>query len=826
MAERTNRISHDEIQRIFSILIRLNIDVEPSSLLILKNQTLALARRFDISVYDASYLELALRKNIRLATLDRKLSAAARAAGILYEAPAPPPVSSPSPLAFPAAPPAYTALHGGAAAGANAARDQEIMNTSKLEFAKRTCYAGEVRASHLGQEIILKGWVHRRRDHGGLIFIDLRDRTGLMQVRINPETLENDPKIGVDVAASFTGDHAELVAKARALDNDEFTLTAITKGDANIFPDGQKPKNDGKDFRLRFIAKALNAVTRADADAQAARVKAAGIATGDSGFLSSTHNIREEFVIAVRGEVMRRPEGSTNPNLATGEVELEVREIKILNTCAQLPFRIDEHGKTSEELRLTYRYLDLRRPELQRHFFVRDKLFKATRDYLSGQGFIEVETPILGKPTPEGARDFLVPSRLNEGMCYALPQSPQLFKQILMVAGFDRYFQIARCFRDEDLRANRQPEFTQVDIEMTFPTVDDVIEQMEGLAKAMWKGAAGLDIPTPFPRIAYAEALRRYGSDKPDCRFAMELQDLTQIIKGRTEFSIFNDILNAGGAVIGIVHQGGAELYSNTSLRMDGDFQKRVSRETGAKGAAFFRMTADGGLESSITKLFPEDVRKEIAAATNMKPGDILFMLADKRARKAQDMAGRLRLLIAKEHKLIDKSKLEFLWVVDFPLFEYNEDEKRFDPAHHPFTTPHPEDIDRLESDPASVRALAYDLALNGEEIAGGSIRIHRSDVQERLFKAIGINDQEAKLKFGFLLDALRLGAPPHGGIAFGFDRTLMSILDVDSIREVIAFPKTQTGTCLMTGAPGDVTEQQLKELHVRPLAKKEQVKG
>ena len=699
------------------------------------------------------------------------------------------------------------------------------MSAPALEFAPRSCYAGEVRSSHEGQELIVKGWVHRRRDHGGLIFIDLRDRTGLLQIRINPDALVNDNKIGVDLAVDHAGDAKELVATLRALDTDAFTLTAVTKGDANIFPDNQAPKGEGTEYKVRFLAGHGKAIVKADADAQAARVAAAGVKVSGQSLVSSTHHIRDEFVIAVRGQVEKRPASAINANIATGEVEVVVKEVKVLNPCAPLPFRINEEGRTNEELRLKHRYLDLRRPELQKHFLVRDRLYKATRDYLTSEGFIEFETPILAKPTPEGARDFLVPSRLNEGMFYALPQSPQLFKQLLMVSGFDRYFQIARCFRDEDLRANRQPEFTQVDIEMSFVTVDDVITAMEGLAAAMWKGTLGIDLPRPFPRIPYAEALRRFGSDKPDLRFAMELQDLTDTIKGRTEFSVFNDILGAGGAVIGLVHEGGAEQYSNTSLRMEGDFQKKVSRETGARGAAFFRMQADGTLESSISKFFTAEVLKDVATKTAMKPGDILFMLADKKPRKALDMAGRLRLMIGRDAKLIDKSQLKFLWVVDFPLFEYNDDEKRWDPAHHPFTSPHPEDIHRLESEPGTVRALAYDLALNGEEVAGGSIRIHRSDVQARIFKAIGIGDEEAKAKFGFLLDALQFGAPPHGGIAFGFDRCIMSILDVDSIREVIAFPKTQTGTDLMSAAPGDVTDAQLAEVHMRRAPKKEPVK-
>ncbi|MCC7391612.1 aspartate--tRNA ligase [Candidatus Sumerlaeota bacterium] len=696
--------------------------------------------------------------------------------------------------------------------------------STALEFAKRTMYCGEVRASHTGKEIILKGWVHRRRDHGRLMFIDLRDRTGLMQIRINPDSLENDAKLGVDADIAFAGNSKELVEALQNLGSQQFKLRSISKGDVNIFPDGREPKAGNHPYSARFMAEDRGAkgIDSAAADSLAKLLADKGHTISGKWFVSSTHDLREEYVIAVRGIVERRPDGATNPNLPTGETELVAKEIKILNSASALPFRLDEHAKTNEELRLTYRYLDLRRPELQRHFIVRDKLYKAVRDYLTDKGFIEFETPILGKPTPEGARDFLVPSRLNAGLMYALPQSPQLFKQILMVAGFDRYFQIARCFRDEDLRANRQPEFTQVDIEMSFVTVDDVIEAMEGLAKAMWKGAIGYDVVTPIQRLPYAEAISRYGSDKPDLRFGMELQNLTDLIKGRSEFGVFNEILDAGGAIVGIVHKGGAEKYSNTALRLDGDFQKKAQRETGCKGAAWFRVTPDGDIESSIARFFPEAVRREIVQKTGLAHGDIMFMIADKKLRKAQDIAGRLRLMIGKDHNLIDKSQNKFVWIVDFPLFDWNDDEKRWDPAHHPFTSPHPDDLHKLETSPGEVRALAYDLALNGEEIAGGSIRIHNNDVQQRIFKSIGISDEDAQRKFGFLLEALKFGAPPHGGIAFGFDRCIMSLLDVDSIREVIAFPKTQTGTCMMTGAPGDVDEKQLKELHIKSIARKD----
>lgn len=688
-------------------------------------------------------------------------------------------------------------------------------------------YCGAVRASHTGQELILKGWVHRRRDHGRLMFIDLRDRHGLMQVRINPDTLENDRKIGIDVNINWSGEVSGLVDKLRALDHAEFQMTAITQGEINIYPDEQEPKGGVNEFRARFVAKDESWwVNEAGAKALEEFLKKEGFQTAGTLFVSQTHQIREEFVLAVRGIVEPRPEGSANPNLPTGETEMAASEIVILNTCDVLPFRVAETGRTNEELRLRHRYLDLRRPELQKNFLMRHKLFQAARNHLANRGFAEVETPILGKPTPEGARDFLVPARLHPGLCYALPQSPQLFKQILMVSGFDRYFQVARCFRDEDLRANRQPEFTQIDIEMSFVTVDEILAEMEALTAAMWKETLGMELETPFLRLSHAEAMRRFGSDKPDMRFGMELIDFTDTIKGRTEFGVFNTILDKGGAIIGILHQAGGEKYSNTALKPGGDFQKRASRETGTKGVAWFRMGEDGALESSIAKFFDAGALADIAAKAGMKPGDMLLMIADPQKRKAQDMAGRLRMMTAREHGMIEKGIYKFLWVVDFPLFDWNEDDKRWDPAHHPFTALHPEDVDKLETAPGEVRSLAYDLACNGEECAGGSIRIHRPDVQERVFRAIGISDEEAQEKFGFLLEALRFGAPPHGGIAFGFDRCLMSILGIESIREVIAFPKTQQGTCLMSGAPGDVTDEQLKDLHVKKIERREPVQA
>ncbi len=700
---------------------------------------------------------------------------------------------------------------------------QAVTDSIPLEHARRSALCGQVRAAHIGQELVLKGWVHRRRDHGRLMFIDLRDREGLMQIRINPDSLENDQKVGVDATLRWSAPAPDLLAKIRQFSHPGFELTALVQGDINLWPDGRDPKEGAEEYRARFLAidEARN-VNEGDRDGVAAALRSAGFTVEALHFVSQTHHIREEYVLAVRGTVERRPDGMENDKLPTGETEMAATEIRILNTCDPLPFRIDEHWKTNEELRLRYRYLDLRRPELQRNFLMRDRLYKATRDYLVSRGFVEVETPILAKPTPEGARDFLIPSRLHPGLNYALPQSPQLFKQILMVSGFDRYFQVARCFRDEALRANRQPEFTQVDIEMSFVTVDDVIEEMEGLAAAMWMGTLGIELPRPFDRLPYREAVERYGSDKPDRRFAMELTDFTETIRNRTEFGVFNTILGKGGAIVGLVHKGGADKYSNTELKPDGDFQKRASRTTECRGVAWFRVGVDGSLESSIAKFFTAEALADVRARAGAEPGDMIFLIADVKRARALDMAGRLRLMIARENDLIPQGVFNFCWVVDFPLFEYNDDEKRWEPAHHPFTSPHPEDFDKIESDPGNVRSLAYDLALNGEEAAGGSIRIHRPELQSRLFKAIGIDEQEAREKFGFLLDALRLGAPPHGGIAFGFDRTLMSILNVDSIREVIAFPKTQQGTCLMSGAPGEVTDEQLKELHIKSLAKNE----
>ena len=580
----------------------------------------------------------------------------------------------------------------------------------------RTHYCGEIRKIDLGKTVSLKGWVHRRRDHGGLIFIDLRDREGIVQVVFNPDR----------------------------------------RGNVH----------------------------------------------------SMAHELRSEYVISVSGEVSPRPSGTENTKLPTGEIEILANQMEILNISKTPPFAIDEETEVAETLRLKYRYLDLRRDSLRDNLQFRYRFIRSVREFLHEKGFIDVETPFLTKSTPEGARDYLVPSRLNPGHFYALPQSPQLFKQILMVAGFDRYYQIVKCFRDEDLRADRQPEFTQIDLEMSFVEREDVLSLMEEMLKFAFKETKGVDLVTPFPRMSYSDVIDRYGIDKPDIRFGLELKDITDIAS-EVEFRVFKQTIEQKGIVKGFAAKGQAGLS-----RRELDELTEFAKGYGAQGLAWIKVT-ENGFESPITKFFSQGRLNSISLRLGAEVGDLMIFVADK-SKVVNDTLAQLRLLIGNRLNLINKDEFKFLWVLDFPLLEWDKEEKRYVAMHHPFTSPMIEDIPFLDSDPLRVRAKAYDIVMNGSEIGGGSIRIHSRDIQRKMFERLGIGEEEANVKFGFLLEALEYGAPPHGGIAFGLDRIIMLMTGAESIRDVIAFPKTQKGICPMTDAPSLVEKRQLKELHLK----------
>ena len=585
-------------------------------------------------------------------------------------------------------------------------------------MSKRTTYCGLVTEAFLGQEITLKGWVNNRRDLGGLIFVDLRDREGIVQVVFNPAFSEEALKIA--------------------------------------------------------------------------------------------ETVRSEYVVEVQGTVTKRDPETVNPKIKTGQVEVQVTNIKVINKSETPPFSINEENvNVDENIRLKYRYLDLRRQELAQTFKMRHQITRSIRQYLDDEGFFDIETPVLTKSTPEGARDYLVPSRVHDGEFYALPQSPQLFKQLLMISGFDKYYQIVKCFRDEDLRADRQPEFTQVDIEMSFVDQEDVMQMGEEMLKKVVKEVKGVEINGAFPRMTYKEAMRRYGSDKPDTRFEMELIDVSQL--GRDmDFKVFKDTVENDGEIKAIVAKGAAEQYT----RKDMDALTEFVNIYGAKGLAWVKIVEDG-LTGPIGRFFETENVETLLKLTGAEAGDLVMFVADKPNVVAQSL-GALRVKLAKELGLIDETKLNFLWVTDWPLLEYDEDAKRYVAAHHPFTSPKEADIAKLGTAPEEAEANAYDIVLNGYELGGGSIRIHDGELQEKMFEVLGFTKEQAQEQFGFLLDAFKYGAPPHGGIALGLDRLVMLLTNRTNLRDTIAFPKTASATCLLTNAPGEVSDKQLEELSLR----------
>jgi aspartyl-tRNA synthetase len=581
---------------------------------------------------------------------------------------------------------------------------------------RRTHHCNALSGADAGAQVVLMGWVQRRRDHGGVIFVDLRDKEGITQVVFNPVRNE------------------QVHEKA--------------------------------------------------------------------------HVIRSEYVLAVRGVVEKRPEGMTNPALATGEIEVMVSELKILNRAQTPPFMIEDQVDVNENTRLANRHIDLRRPALQKNLIMRHRAAAAARRFLNDQGFLDIETPFLTRSTPEGARDYLVPSRLSPGSFYALPQSPQLFKQLLMISGFEKYYQIVHCFRDEDLRADRQPEFTQIDMEMSFVGEEDVMEAAEGLISTIFKEVAGIETNPPFARMTYQEAMDRYGLDRPDTRFGLELCDISDIV-AESKFNVFSGAVKKGG-IVKALNAKGCSGFTRKELDDFGDFVA-VYR---AKGLAWIRVK-EGEWQSPITKFFSEEEKKAMTDRLNMEPGDLVFFAADQ-PNIVNESLGHLRNHLGKKLGLIDDATYEFVWVTDFPMFEYDETEKRYQALHHPFTAPFEKDLEKLKTDPLTMRSRAYDLVLNGSEIGGGSIRIHQKEVQVRVLEALGMDKSEYEEKFGFLISALDSGAPPHGGIAFGFDRLMTILCNTSSIREVIAFPKTQKGACLMTSAPAEATKAQLEELGLK----------
>ncbi|MBW2569524.1 MAG: aspartate--tRNA ligase [Deltaproteobacteria bacterium] len=581
---------------------------------------------------------------------------------------------------------------------------------------RRTHNCCELGAESLGMEVVLMGWVLRRRDHGGVIFVDLRDREGITQVVFNP--VEN----------------------------------------------------------------------------QKVHEKA--------------HSIRSEYVIGIRGKVNKRPEGMTNQTLKTGEIEIMVDELKIFNAAETPPFLIEDKVDVSENIRLKYRHLDLRRPQLQKNIIMRHKASASVRQYLNKNGFLDIETPVLTRSTPEGARDYLVPSRVNPGQFYALPQSPQLFKQLLMISGFDRYYQIVRCFRDEDLRADRQPEFTQIDLEMSFVGEEDIINVSEGMVKSLFKDVLEKEINTPFSRMTYGDAVNRFGLDKPDIRFGLELKDVSDIVEG-SGFKVFSSVVKKGGIVKALNAKGCVDFS-----RKEIDDLAEFTAIYRAKGLAWIKVREDSW-QSPIAKFFTDKEKEELTRRIDMEPGDLIFFVADQ-PNVTNEALGHLRNHLGKKLGLIDENEFKFIWITHFPLLEYDETEKRYQALHHPFTAPFEEDYELLKDDPLSVKSRAYDLVLNGSEIGGGSIRIHQRKVQEKVFEALGMDRKTYEEKFGFLLSALDSGAPPHGGIAFGLDRLVMILCGQPSIRDVIAFPKTQKAACLLTNAPSETSKAQLDELSLK----------